>query len=126
MTAKKNTPAWVAAQARRNSQIPDGRHNTINPIQAEHDRERKARDMAMLLDPDKWPRWPLLPVKHRRLLDWDKPDAFGFVVDDDALHSKWRVYIGLAWSGSIMRAVESATYIEYETPQALLEVYTVD
>jgi len=49
------------------------------------------RDVDMINSPGEWPKWPLLPLKHRRRKLFADDTSLGFMLADDPT----TVYVGL-------------------------------
>ena len=52
----------------------------------------KFDDKEMILNPERWPCWPVLPLKHRTK-DFFEEDALGFLVDDLVNNKPFQVYL---------------------------------
>ena len=83
-------------------------------------------DAEMIQRPNEWPRWPLLPLVHRkrkaRLADC------GFLLEEDA--PPYKVYIGYIFSlrsdVPLGEAVKDLLVEEYPTVEALIADWRVD
>jgi hypothetical protein len=58
--------------------------------------EAISRDRAFILDPDKWPKWPVLPLMRR---DYDAfgKDAAGFILPFSGKEARPAVYLGVIY-----------------------------
>lgn len=49
--------------------------------------ERRGQDRAMILDPDRWPAWPRLPIKNPGRFNDSEERAFGVLLAEDVRES---------------------------------------
>lgn len=77
------------------------------------------KDLSMINDPDRWPRWPFLPIIRDRSY---KPDDTGLLFDGEG---KKTVYLcNLFMVPDDLRTIPK---LEYDTAEALLaDGWTVD
>lgn len=45
--------------------------------------ERRSKELAMMQDPDRWPKWPHLPMKKYSTTPGAFPEKFGYLIDVD-------------------------------------------
>lgn len=76
--------------------------------------EEKARDLTMLQHPERWPRWPVLPLKRYH----GKPDdpELGLIIAGGA--SPIRVYLGCIFLFS--GPTHTSKYMEYPSLAAVI------
>jgi hypothetical protein len=83
---------------------------------AQYQRERLERDRKMVASPDRWPRWPFLPMKLRNGEWFTNAQGTGWLHDDDPIQPV--IHFSLLGEDGGKR--------EFATMEDLLAVYTVD
>lgn len=89
------------------------------------------RDSAFILDPDRWPKWPVLPLKRRGYAAHEVQHFCGFLVHfDKRLGPPFNVYLGTIYS---IRAADTWSEALAEFPMEifasiddLVKEWTVD
>jgi len=84
----------------------------------------KLNDKEFIFDPDRWPRWPLCPLR-KHVGNFGDDDYCGFV----AAASFTRVYIGLIYAvkpGRLSDALKEFRYVDYPDVDAMLKTWKVD
>lgn len=83
-------------------------------------------ERAMMLDPDRWPLWPVLPLKHKPVEGQprDNPPPVAFLHADslpEPLDGPLTLY-----QGNLYRGVDQAEAVRYDSIEAVLDEWEVD
>lgn len=87
-------------------------------------------DKAMMMHSEEWPTWPILHLKRRDPTLREGDAGFGFLAD--VRHAKvFRVYLKNSTGSQIKQGrledvLSGRAYQDYESLEALLEVWIVD
>lgn len=83
----------------------------------------EADQLEMMKHADRWPAWPLLPLRHRtrQAADGSGGKEMGFVFEDgNTGKAKPRVYIGLIYFHSMGLKLEDLPFEDYATLEAVV------
>lgn len=87
-------------------------------------------DASMVSSPMEWPRWPLLPVKHRTRPAFENNYLGAIIADNDFQDGNFKVYVNLNIFGlagkSLADVTKGLTVEEYPSIEALVVDWKVD
>ncbi len=99
--------------------VPQMRKLIAQAEQVAFETRRRARDLAMIKNPDTWPRWPHLPLKLRNG-DSSSPHFCGVMLDNR--EHRLTVFISNIFGGKLSEAEKR----QFPSLDALIDEYTVD
>ncbi len=82
-------------------------------------------DIDFIKNPMRWPRWPLLPLVHRRRSFGEK-GAVGAMVAEDKLRVYEDLNIFAATGRTLTEVIGGLETVEYSTPEDLLADWRID
>jgi hypothetical protein len=79
------------------------------------------KDLAMVQNPDSWPKWPILAMKHDAGNEW----TIGLMVAE----GEPKVYLKNMWeltSGNLFQQLKDCEVQEFSSFEELLKVWLID